>query len=96
MSRYVVEGPWREDCRQTVETYDGEAKAVVVTEIATLRDTRGGWSYPAGAHRVRVKGPGTGWPRARTFKGETAWSQADCYARECVVAIQRRTMPIDY
>ena len=54
------------------------------TETASLRDTRSGSVYREGAYRVRIerKPALPNQPRTKTFKGETAWSHAESYARD--------------
>ena len=56
-----------------------------VIETADLTDTRTGHVYEDGAYRVRMTRKLEGW-RTKTFKGESAWSAADCYARDAVFA----------
>lgn len=93
-ARYSVEGPWQEADRSDVTFYNDDRDRIthVLTEYATLRDNRGGWTYPNGAYRVRITGyRPSDCPRGKTFRGESAWSQADCYARDAVWALRRRT-----
>lgn len=88
MARYVIQGPWV--AVSVLGARPGETLYTITTEVATLRDTRTGDSYPSGARRVRVSPRFTG-ARTRTFKGETAWSRADNYARDIQFTISRAT-----
>lgn len=87
MARYSIEGPWDEEARRDVQDWDLENEWPVITETATLVDSQGGYRYAAGAYRVRFEGPNPK-PRAKTFRGETAWSDAERYAGDMALAIQ--------
>lgn len=91
--RYLVVEPWREEARITTGPDSGgflnlghsEYESVtVVHEVADLYSERDDWTFEDGAHRVRAYYPMTGkaykgkvYKRARTFKGETAWMDAE-------------------
>lgn len=53
-----------------------------------MTDTRDGHLYRDGAERVTVRGV-AGF-RTRTFKGETAWSDAERYANDALWAARRQ------
>jgi len=89
MARYQVGKDWTILAQAEEESWDGTWIGTVIVETAELTDTQDGHVYPNGAHRVRVEGPGTGWPRSKTFKGETAWSRAEDYAGSCLWAIRK-------
>jgi hypothetical protein len=83
MARYMILPDWSVESTTTID--DGETKGAVITvETASLKDTRSGHVYAQGAYRVRVRCEPTrpDQPRTRTFKGETAWSQAERYAED--------------
>ena len=90
MSRYSIDRTTIErDDSVTVNDYStGEPVGTVVTDTFTLVDSRGGYRYDRGAYRVTVTGP-EGHPRTKTFRGESAWSQAACYARDAVQWLNR-------
>ncbi len=79
MSRYVIDGPWAIVDRFAARPADTTYRIDI--ETADLIDTRTGHKYSAGARRVRVS-PSYPGARTRVFKGETAWSRADNYARD--------------
>lgn len=83
--RYVIIGGW--DTEQVTTPIVG---VNVITESATLKDTRGGYEYRQGAWRVRVEGDLPDKPRTRTFKGESAWSAAERWAGDLVWQLRRR------
>lgn len=78
MSRYKVKGDWATD---TVLSDH------VKIEVSTLIDTRNGQEYRDGAHRVVVKNV-EGY-RTKTFKGESAWCNAERYANDAEWARRR-------
>jgi hypothetical protein len=90
MSRYRIEGDWTELRRTEVEGFGADRVAgVLIYETATLVDSRGGHRYDQGAHRIRVESKLAGKPRTKTFQGETAWSQAESYERDCETVLRR-------
>lgn len=77
-ARYSIEGPWELAERLVLnDGYAGETYVLGKVETATLVDTRGGYRYDRGAYRVTSKVPGI---RTKTFRGESAWSDAARYA----------------
>ena len=81
-SRYTVVGNWSRSLSPNL------APSVLVIEDSDLHDPRTNTTYPDGAVRVRflVSVPGF---RTKTFKGETAWSDAERYARDAAFAADR-------
>lgn len=88
MSRYTIEGPWREEESRLVTDYNLENQWTITKETATLMDNHGGMRYECGAYRVRVKGPNP--PRTKTFRGETAWSDAERLMGDWCIELARR------
>jgi len=87
--RYQTEGAWIQVKGVSVFPYrGGDAFGRVVTYTADLLDTKTGHIYYNGSYRVSVLGP-AGRPRGRTFKGETAWSDAERYAIDAVHTLER-------
>jgi hypothetical protein len=92
MTRYSTPGPWSTIARTNVNGYYGSRIGAVQIETGPLLDSRGGYRYEDGAHRVSVsKRPewATTWPRGKTFKGESAWCAAERYRDDCVNMMQR-------
>jgi hypothetical protein len=92
VSRYEINGNWREAQRREVEPWRnfGATPITLVVEVADLRDTQGGHVYTDGAYRVRKVGKGENLAtrfRAKTFKGETAWSDAERYFGDWCTAV---------
>jgi hypothetical protein len=60
VSRYEINGNWREAQRREVEPWRnfGATPITLVVEVADLRDTQGGHVYTDGAYRVRKVGKG--------------------------------------
>jgi hypothetical protein len=91
MTRYSTPGPWTTISRTNVNGYYGSRIGAVQIETGPLIDRKcSNQRYEEGAHRVTVtKRPlmATTWPRGKTFKGETAWSQAESYRDDCVQAM---------
>lgn len=81
-SRYTIKPDWAPESNR-----EG-----VIIETATLVDNRSGREYPLGASRVRFENKVDGF-RAKTFKGESAWSDAERYAVDAIFA-QRRQAPV--
>ena len=84
MSRYTTRN------FQQVETFrDHEGTIAATLQIGELVDTRTGNVYPDGAHKVtlprHVRDLGF---RSKTFKGETAWSDAERLINDVLVAIR--------
>jgi hypothetical protein len=77
--RYKVSSDW------SLEKVVGPA----VVETADLTDTRTGHVYREGAYRVRFPRKVEGF-RAKTFYGETAWSDAERLARDALFAERRK------
>lgn len=89
-TRYAIVGSWSTEETVTAEdmSWGGDStRYSVITETATLRDTRSGTEYREGAYRVRVV-PTLAGHRGKTFRGETAWSDAARYAGDIVTAIR--------
>lgn len=92
VSRYNVRQDWETESSYSLAV-EGEL-VEVITEVSSLVDTRTNTIYPRGAYRVRVTNPGhvlADKPRPKTFKGETAWSQAEQYAIATYYKLQRST-----
>ena len=86
-TRYVIEGAWRTvSAVQVVRNSDGAVQRVI-REVADLRDSHSGHTYDSGAYRVRVDGTKPV-PRAKVFKGETAWYKAESYERDVIYSIR--------
>lgn len=88
VNRYSIASEWEEDSRHDLTYFHG-VQRIVVTEIAELQDNRGGRRYRAGAYRVRVEPNYPGKPRTKTFRGESAWSEAANYAEVVAREIMR-------
>ena len=89
-NRYRVEGPWeRAETITLHDGYAGETYELGTVETATLVDERGGYRYDRGAYRVRSKLPAV---RTKTFKGETAWTDAASYAIDLTRAAKRELL----
>lgn len=74
--RYTIEGPWRRVT--TIEITTGfDPTRLGYIERADLKDTRTGDTFTDGARRVVSLVEGF---RTKTFKGETAWNDAQRYA----------------
>lgn len=90
MARYQIAGGWDEADRQTV--YGGSGAVVLRIETADLVETTSGRRYVQGAYRVsasRAVMVGDNKPvRSKTFKGETAWMDAERLQRDMAMAIQ--------
>jgi hypothetical protein len=87
MTRYTTPGPWTTISRTLVRDFCGHSIGVVRIETGPLIDTRNGQRYEDGAHKVTVSPRpygATTWPRGKTFKGETAWCQAENYRDDCL------------
>jgi hypothetical protein len=93
MSRYTTPGPWSCIKRTNITGFYGSRIGAVQIETGPLVDGRNGQRYEDGAHKVTVTqrpaGFEGGWPRGKTFKGETAWSQAEAYRDDCVHMMER-------
>lgn len=93
--RYVVCSDWRSQGDTGVCSFD-DRWVSVVTEVADVRDTRGGRVYRSGAWRVvidghLVRGKGGSVP----FIGETAWMHAERLAGDIATAIRYgRELPV--
>jgi hypothetical protein len=90
MSRYSIEGPW--ELAETLvlnDGYAGESYVLGKVETATLVDGTGGYRYEQGAYRVTSKVPGI---RTKTFRGESAWSNAARYADDVYEAARRELL----
>lgn len=74
---YTNMSTFTESDAETVDVEDnGEwHTARIVREVCDIADPSG-YVYRGGRYRVRVVGPGKGYPRAKTFTGETAWSDS--------------------
>jgi hypothetical protein len=87
-SRYTTPGPWTTISRTNVNGYYGTRVGAVQIETGPLIDTKcNNQRYEEGAHRVTITKRPEGvavWPRGKTFKGETAWSQAERYRDDCI------------
>ena len=86
MSRYAIVGAWSHESTVYAEDSSGTAYAVRI-DTATLRDTRTNNDYREGAWKVSVT-PRHASTRAKTFRGESAWSNATRYAGDAVTAIR--------
>lgn len=73
---YKLLAPWRVDRLFTVDGVD------CTQWVCDLVDDRG-YIFYEGAWKVKI-----GNRRAKTFKGETAWSDADRYLSDAVTAIR--------
>ena len=87
-TRYENVSPWEVVRRVQVHTPTGVA-ATLIEETCDIRETGRSWVYSQGRHRVRVEAPGTGWPRAKTFTGESAWSAAQRHIWDLTSSIER-------
>ena len=88
MTRYQI-GPKSHDAAEVRDPADGATLATV--EVGDLLDTRTGTTYAEGWHRVQLTPAGrerTGM-RTKTFRGETAWSDAERYARDLAAVAHR-------
>jgi hypothetical protein len=74
--RYKVEGEWS----TTAEIHHGAH--TIVIECADARDTKNNDIFPEGYYRVRSTGARIEGFRGKSFVGETAWSDAQRYARD--------------
>jgi hypothetical protein len=92
-TRYTTPGPWTTISRTNVTGYYGSRIGAVQIETGPLIDGRNGQRYEEGAHKVTVsQRPADftgGWPRGKTFKGESAWCAAERYRDDCVQALER-------
>jgi hypothetical protein len=89
MTRYTTPGPWTTTAFTAVRDSAGNVFGSVSIEVGPLVDTRTATRYPEGAERVIVTGP-AGRPRAKTFKGEMAWCQAESYAEDASAWLRQR------
>jgi hypothetical protein len=81
MSSYKLHGPWKVD-----RTYEvGMTPVVIALEVTDLIDNRGR-VFDEGAWRVKVDGK-----VRKTFKGETAWSDAQRLYNDEIVAARWAT-----
>lgn len=88
--RNKVVGTWSLTRRTPIRDYDGEPVAEIITEQADLLDTHCNTLYEGGSFRVSVKKCTLdGKPRAKTFVGETAWSDADRTHYDFVLKVER-------
>jgi hypothetical protein len=85
-ARYTVQGPWRRISSTSI-TVGFDEKVIGYIERADLLDTRTGDTYEDGARRVRSLVEGF---RSKTFKGETAWSDARRYSDDLHAFARRR------
>jgi hypothetical protein len=77
-ARYEATGTWETTWQVSVRG------ATIIIEVRDLRDTRSGTVYRDGCHRVRITRAEAlpGQPRSKTFKGESAWCNAERYAED--------------
>ena len=84
-ARYSTPGPWYQIDRAVIRDC-GRELVVATIEAGDLVDTRTGVSYEDGARKVRShiqQIPG------KTFRGESAWSDARRYADDIAQAARR-------
>lgn len=80
-NRYRVVGEWTQ--RQSSVAYDHNGVRLVSRiEEADLQEGEHGYRWAGGAQRVRFERDEAPNPRGRTFKGETAWSDAERYVMD--------------
>lgn len=86
MSRYTT-GNFKTD-----STYRSDDGALLATlSIGELTDTRTGRTYPDGAHKVTLSRTARDLGfKSKTFKGETAWSDAERLIRDVQTAVRYR------
>ena len=82
MARYKLHGQWRQESASQIGHY-------IVRELSSdLIDTQGK-VFPDGAFRVTVEDSNTGAKTTKTWKGELAWSNAQRYASDQILALRR-------
>ena len=87
MSKYQTLKNWQTDQRMDGENQDGDTLTAFI-DVSDVQEIGTSRVWHAGAHRVRFVGNARDIPRGKTFVGETAWCDAERYARDAVTRHQ--------
>jgi len=87
MARYSFSTPWVEYRSTEVAEY-GATPVTISLESAQLTDNVTLTRYSDGGHRVRINGKAPKGTK-HTFKGESAWSDAERLYRDLVFSTRR-------
>ena len=85
--RYTIANDWTTVSDVDYDYYYTEDPVRIITELATLRDTRTGYEYSDGARRITVRHGNS--KRTKTFTGEMAWAEARRWTNDTIDALTR-------